>query len=477
VEELVQEGGGGLQEEIDVPGFFGNLVMVLEQNPNLEHAVAFASEHLDERSRLVIEKRLSMNILKEKGIRSLRELLPDWGKRKLADAVNLLESAESERDPAERELLLDRALEAILSSVREEVGEFSGRIKLPSMVIFGMGILVPLALMMIFPVLSFFGGRLTMLQLGLIYCLFLPAFIYVLTEAVERNRPRHISPPPVGVSFRIRYFLPLFLSAILAVYFAEAGFLVIWFPVAALSLSLLVAAWKPFKVRVKVDRAEEEFPDFLLEAGVQMSNGKPLEAVLVSYAQSGQSPLKSAIGRAGKKVQLDHVGVGEALLSEDFFKEIPSLTVCSGIKLALSAAEKGGQSSGRRLVGISEHLRKILELKKDIKNAMSDLFITLRSLSVFFAPLLMAFTARIYEVITLKSPLQSSLSPASLVFVLAVYTVALSALLVDYGIRLEFGKDAPIRCLNIALAMPLALAVFTVAWFASGSLFGFILNY
>lgn len=479
---MAGEGSGKQPDEVNILEICGNLVIALEHNPNLEHALSFASKHLSEDGRFWIEKRLNENIFTERGL-NLRFV--DRLKRKeLTGIFQLLERAVNKRSQEERKILLDRALESLLLSIRKEINTFYEKVKLPNLIIFGMGVLVPLALVLLFPTLSFMSGRLTLLQIGITYCVLLPALLLFVTDKIDQKRPRCITPPPIPLKFKpIHVFIPI-VSGGLAVFLVSRWGETVWLPAAwilvlSLSLLLLSAGFEPFKMRMKVEEMEEELPDFLLEVGMIVEDGKPLERAIADYERENKNTLTSALRKIWQSVRFGGMGIGDAILSEDFKREIPSRTVHSCMILLVSAAEKGRQSAAGTIVRISNHLRKILELRKEIKDKMSDILTTARALAVFFAPVLTAFTARMYEVITDKHSgfFQASLSGVSLATILCIYTVILSILLVDYSVRLEYGKDAPVRCVNVAIAMSTALVVFTAGWVASGFFFGFLVGY
>ncbi|MEM2679289.1 MAG: hypothetical protein QXU01_02580 [Candidatus Hadarchaeales archaeon] len=469
-------------DEVNILEFCGDLVFALEHDPNIEHAIAFASKHLDSDSRLWIEKHLAEDVFTERSL-SLN-FIGKLRRKELVSVFQLLERAANKRGLDERKILLDRALENLLSSIRKEINSFYEKVKLPNLIIFGIGILVPLALVLLFPTFSFLGGRFTLLQAGIVYCVVLPAFVFFITNKIDQERPRCIAPPPVPLKFNPTYVsIPIFSCILVVISIFQLGdsawLPAIWILVFSTSLLLLIVGIGPFKLRIKVEQVEEEFPDFLLEMGMSIEEGKPLEKAIADYEKKNKTPLTSVLRKIERNIQFEGTGIIDTIMSEDFKREIPSRTVHSGMILLVSAAEKGRRSAAGTIIRISNHLRKILELKKEIKDKMSDILTTARALAIFFAPILTAFTARTYEVITSKQNgfFQASFSKISLATVLCVYTLILSVLLVDYSVRLEYGKDAPLRCVNIAIAMLTALIVFTAGWIAGGLFFGFLLGY
>jgi hypothetical protein len=449
-------------------------VTALEHNPNMEAALEFASDHLGEAGRSEIRSCLAQSILSGRPVR-LGRVFSDCGWGELARPADLLERAVEERDRNRRAAILDRVIDAVLSSVRERISDFSESIKLPSLTVFGLGVLVPLVLVLLLPTISLLGGGLALAQLALIYCVLLPAAVFIVTERMTGKRPDFIGPPAVRVGRPSPVVLIPFTAAATILIVpggGETAILVsLWLSVLGVSLALLTVGFRPFRLRMEIDRIEEEFPDFMLEVGNRLSDGEPLERAIVEYGRDRETPL----GRIAREIAAEVSG-GCGLKSPVDRVCQKSMTVASGIRLLLASAERGGESAGRTVVRISEHLRKIFELRREMRRAFADLLSTMRALAVLFSPVLMAFTARMYEVIHGRGILLSTFSHVHLTAVMAVYTVILAALLVDYGVRLEHGKDAPVRCVNVAVAMPTALAVFTISWLAGGAVFSILIG-
>lgn len=454
-------------------GFFGNLVIALEHNPNMETALEFAADHLGMVGGREVRKAMARGLLAGRAV-GPAEILSGCGWDELARPAELLEMAASEGCRERRSLILDRAMSSVLSHVREKVVDFFERIKLPSLIVFGIGVLVPLVLVLLLPTLSFLGGP-ALPQMVLVYCLLLPAALLFMTERITEGRPEFIEPPDVGIE---RPLLPVVLvlaaaaAAVLLLLHGElAVFLALWLSVSAVSAALLTAGLRPLRTRIEIERIEEEFPDFLLEVGNRLSDGKPIEKAIADYGRDKGTPLGRVVRGAAAEAAS---GSGlQGLLGRIGGK---SRTITGGVRLLLASAERGGWEAGKTVVRISEHMRRILELKREMRRTFADLLSTMRSLAVFFAPVLTAFTARMYEVIQGGAVLLRSSPSTSPVVALAAYSVILAALLVDYGVRLERGRDMPVRCVSVAVAMPVALGVFTVSWIVSRILFGILVG-
>ncbi|MEM2192247.1 MAG: hypothetical protein QXG38_01370, partial [Candidatus Hadarchaeales archaeon] len=99
---------------------------------------------------------------------------------------------------------------------------------------------------------------------------------------------------------------------------------------------------------------------------------------------------------------------------------------------------------------------------------------------VFFAPFVVAITARLQEVLFLKS-FQSeifsgkSFSPPAFSIILAIYAVVLAAILMAYAVELEVGDDKVVKRMVLAVSLPMAMLMFTVAWAVGRWMLAFLL--
>jgi hypothetical protein len=141
--------------------------------------------------------------------------------------------------------------------------------------------------------------------------------------------------------------------------------------------------------------------------------------------------------------------------------------------LLVNFVERSTRAAGKAILQVAEHLRKLVEIKTEIRRMLGELVMSMRSVAIFFAPLVASVTAKIQELLFSKtSGVQffdvSAIAPADFAIVLGTYTVILAALLMNYAVELEFGNDKVVKRMVIAVSLPVALTVFTVGWVVSG---------
>jgi len=178
-----------------VPEIIGYIVMSMKLSPNLEKAAEFAAEHgrgkiADDFKKLLWDVELGMHNTLAEG---LDEIAYTWGnystefKRALMRVrASVLESSESKRDS-----LLNKTMEDLLSEIREKMETYARELKQPSIVLFYIGVLLPIILIIILPIGSAFTNAPFSTMFGLvgIYNIFIPAISFIYARSIIKHRP------------------------------------------------------------------------------------------------------------------------------------------------------------------------------------------------------------------------------------------------------------------------------------------------
>jgi hypothetical protein len=473
----------------DPSEFLNYLTLALELSPTLEHAVDFAASQSEgklgeELRREVIKQRLSLERFEV-----LRNFASGWEESfsEVGRAVQLIESSVHERDEVNRRRTLDRAIELILDGARSRAREFAARIHLPIILIYGVGILVPLVLVALLPTWSVIGGGAGLELVVALYCILLPLAVFLLSGSIARHRPGIIHPPEVRIPkpSAKEVLIP---GSIFALALAIAslrfqplvcGFLLLWSAVISSSLFLYTTTRRPFALRKDVGEMERELPDALMQLGGYMGEGRPVEEVFEKTANNLRgSKLGKAFAQVVSNIRVGGMGVRSALFSDNHgsFARIPSRAIRGTMLMLAGLVQRSTEAAGRAILRISSHLKRLEEVKREIRVSLGEMVSSMRSVAVFFAPLVTAITARIQGMLATRGGelLSSSMDPAGLTLVMGVYSVILSVLLVNLVVELEHGNDQVIKRMSFAICMPLALGIFSVGWLLAGSLLGFL---
>ncbi|MFA4907860.1 MAG: hypothetical protein WC602_06320, partial [archaeon] len=184
-----------------VPEIIGYMIMSMKLVPNLEKAVEFAANHgkekiADDFKKLIWDVQLGIyNTLSE----GLDALAYRWGKNSEEFKLALMRIRASviENSEAKRYQLLDQTMENVLSSIREKMENYARSLSQPSIVLFYIGVMLPLILIIILPIGSAFTGQAMARPelLVLIYNIVIPIVAFVFARNMIVRRPPTYEPP------------------------------------------------------------------------------------------------------------------------------------------------------------------------------------------------------------------------------------------------------------------------------------------
>src|SRR3989338_4795810 len=143
-----------------VPDIVGYMIMSMKLVPNLEKAVEFRSEHgrgkiADDFRRALWEVQLGVHgSLSE----ALDELAYRWGKfsDEFKHALMMIRASVLENTEAKRYALLDKTMQDILDSIKLKMENYARALSQPTTMLFYIGVLLPLILIIVFPLGSTF---------------------------------------------------------------------------------------------------------------------------------------------------------------------------------------------------------------------------------------------------------------------------------------------------------------------------------
>ncbi|HLC36768.1 MAG TPA: hypothetical protein VJK05_04145 [archaeon] len=186
-----------------VPEIVGYMIMSMKLVPNLEKAVEFAAENgkgkiAEDFKKIIWEAQIGVyNTLSE----ALDELAYKWGKfsSEFKEALMMIRASVLENTEAKRFALLDRTMDNTLLSIREKMEHYARELNQPSIILFYLGVLLPLILIIILPVGSAFTGQglaRPEIMIGL-YNLIIPGIAFAFAYTIIRRRPPTYKAPVI----------------------------------------------------------------------------------------------------------------------------------------------------------------------------------------------------------------------------------------------------------------------------------------
>ncbi|MDZ7849309.1 MAG: type II secretion system F family protein [Halodesulfurarchaeum sp.] len=459
------------------PDLLAFAILQLTLTPSLERAADFAIHAVDGRlSRSLRAHRLAT----VSGERAVRDFAAEWAPfdRSLKRSVTLMGVAMDAPKDRQRETL-EAALEAVLEGARERVVEFSAAIRGPAMGIYAFGVMLPLALVGLLPVLASSGGGVSTLALGIVYDLLIPVGLAgsglwlwgrrpaVTDTAFDVGLLEHARSPAYALSTGAGAAA---FGGMAAHFFAPAWVI----PIVAVGIGLgtvLLVGLQPVLEEVeRLDRLEARLPDALSIVGQRLGEGEPVETAIGSVAERFDGPLGDLFGRATTRQARSGEPMATVFLAENgLLTDVPRQRVRAGLSLAMTAGEYGAPG-GETLHAVGEYLGELLDVERAARRELAQTTSTLRQTAVVFAPAIAGVTVALATGMGAVDGTDQALDVAALGQVIGIYVLLLGAVLPSLSVVLERGFD-PVRMgYQSGIALAVGAVVYPLSFIAARTL-------
>ncbi|MFB6085357.1 MAG: secretion system protein [Halodesulfurarchaeum sp.] len=459
------------------PDLLAFAILQLTLTPSLERAADFATDAVDGRlSRTLVAHRLAT----VSGERAFSAFATEWAQydQSLQRAVTLMAVAMDAPERRRRETL-ESALDAVLEGARERVVEFSAAIRGPAMGIYAFGVMLPLALVGLLPVLASSGGGVSTLALGIIYDLLIPVGLIGCALWLWGRRPAVTDTAfDVGLLDRARSPVYTFGAGVFGAALAGLPAHLLapdWsIPIVAIGVGLgtaLIVGLQPVLEEVdRLDRLEARLPDALSIVGQRLGEGEPVETSIASVADRFDGPLgdlfvraRTRQARSGEPMEAVFLGV------DGLLNDVPSQRVRVGLSLTMTAGEYGG-SGGETLHAVGTYLAELLDVERAARRNLSQTTSTLRQTAVVFAPAIAGVTVALATGMKAVDGSGQPLDVAALGQVIGIYVLLLGAVLPSLSVVLARGFD-PVRMgFQSGIALLVGAIVYPLSFVAARTL-------
>ncbi|MDO8625382.1 MAG: hypothetical protein Q7R47_04840, partial [Candidatus Diapherotrites archaeon] len=190
-----------------VPEIIGYMTMSMKLVPNLERAVEFAAEHgrgkiADDLKKTIWDVQLGFHNTLSEG---LDVLAYRWGKfsDEFKRSLMMIRASVLEDSESKRYILLDKTVEEMLDSIRTKMENYARQLSQPSIMLFYLGVLLPLILIIILPIGSVFSGAPLARPdiLIFVYNIVIPIAAFLYARSVVKNRPPTYEPPKIADNY------------------------------------------------------------------------------------------------------------------------------------------------------------------------------------------------------------------------------------------------------------------------------------
>jgi len=191
-----------------LPAIVGYLTMYLKLVPNLERAIVFASEqgegHLaDDFRKIIWDTNLGLYSSMSEGLDYLAYRWKPYS-MDFKEALMMIKSAMVEDNEARRTELLDKTTDNLLDSIKLKMEGYARGLSQPSLVLFYIGVLLPLLLVIILPIGSVFA-KLPFSNPYILFALYdvaIPLFVFLYAKKISRRVPLLYKSPVIPDGYK-----------------------------------------------------------------------------------------------------------------------------------------------------------------------------------------------------------------------------------------------------------------------------------
>ena len=458
------------------PGTIGTLVMNMRIQPSFEWAMGRVSHTCSgELTKRFV--RMGWEVLTRRSDsleQALLAFIPRLSGQNdaVGRSLHLVLASTYEPDVASRDRVLDRANHIAIEGVKEAADHYVASLSNPTLIIFALGIMLPVMLFSAAPLLSM--GSIGVVDGSDAHSTFDQGWLFFLllvivplgcllfaTSALNGNPLADV--PRLEPPLDIIILLPIGSSAVLSIVFVifVQGELLPY----CLSLSFLLPLCIVIRIKIgdrrtlRKDSQQAGFISALFQIGSRMAGGASFEKSLEEIALIGKdTPFGGCANRALIRARLDRVGLSELLERE--LSSVSGKDMAQAFTVVAGAAEKDPHYAGKLALNLAHNFSDIRAAELRMEENLHGVVDMMRSTGMVFAPIVLGVTSSLVA-ITVGAGLASS-STVDLQIVLAMLYLSELVFCVSYFTNFlhrdrtwgHLASDFAIRC-------PIALLIFT----------------
>lgn len=374
-------------------------------------------------------------------------------------SLHMVIAASASSDQAERNRMLKDASEISLNGLKEVGETYSTSLNLPCMMTFGLGIMVPMVLMSILPMLSLGGmfgtSGISTFPVIIITLVIIPLVIMSLVFSIKEKNPFLRQTPMMR---DVKYALPLFaiVPMALAIFVATED-ITIALVVAgvisgSISLFLVASSVRSEKAR---EKQEMMLQDSVFELGNRLISGENFETAIVDAiaVRKECSDIAERVARELKMCRGDVCSAINAAIGG--ISEHISEVFCDIYRCSL----KDIRDAGRLAVSIGRQLQDQDTVRKGIRNKLKSMTDMMTGTAAVFAPLVLGMSVTMLEPI---SKVMEGMDLGQTTAILSIYLVELCVLISILTTYLNGRMDMREIVYKVGIMLPISMIMFTM---------------
>ncbi len=437
------------------------MTMSIRHEPSVPNAIRFASESGSEFS---AELRMCVWDVIMGRFNSFEAALYDIGCRwsafgeELKMAVSSLLTAASEKTEEGKRRALDRANHAMVMGAKRRIEEYALSLSTPSMLLFGLGILLPIMVGAFLPMLSWDiwstpaldgtsqdNGNGLIIQTAFLMNLLFPAVaLLVAMEAVSRHPlERSVRRMKSSNLQRQGCIIAIAIGCVSGLSFwlfasnhVEPVIVLLAFTCPASVISLITSSSPAFE---RSDEKEAVMGDMLFRMGARMLEGENFESALKNAAiDSGKDRSRVPYRVAVRAIVLGQ-DFNDAMDDED--NRTRGSSANEAMKVVKRAAEKDEQSAGLLAMDLATYIRDLSQIESMLKSRLRPIISMMRMTAHVMGPIVLGITYSIYMSLESLGGGSGAVTPEQLVLVLGIFLAEINAVVCFFVWGIEGGVD------------------------------------
>ena len=483
---------GARREELDMlresPNVIGAMSMSMQLQPSLDRAIAFASQcgdgSLHQRLRTLLWQVLTR--VRYDLPTSMMEFASTLGEENesLRQSIHLFISATHESTREGMDRLLDKANSLVIEGVKDRVDRYVSSLALPTMVFFAFGILLPVMMFSLVPLLTL--GSVSAIgsnsnatpiisdgELALLLLVVFPAASFLYSRSTLSRNPLQAVGRPEPVLSRIAVGAVL---AYLGSMMALSYFLMGPYPELLLVIGIcLPSAYFYLHLRsshvraVKLPGVEKDFVNAMYQMGNRMTTGTSFD---VAFEEAAHSRASSCFVEFARRTLYSCLTTRQDLAT--IIANDPKLLgmsplVRNAMVTIAECAASDPQAAGKVALNLAQHLSDLRSSQSKIHEKLQSVVDMMSSTSTVFAPIVLGITGSLFSLVGTISPGSGSVQNMTLIG--GVYVVELAFIVSFFTVFLLGGRNWAEVGYRFFTKAPVAVIIFiSVSLAARGGL-------
>lgn len=374
-------------------------------------------------------------------------------------SLHMVIAASESGDRTEKARMLKDASDISLDGLKETGETYSASLNTPCMLVFGLGIMVPMIMMSILPMLNigglFSSSPIDPSMISIITLILIPAAVVAVMLSIKENNPfLSVSPGKNGIScaFPMAFAPPM--AFILWNITGDIAYAVTISVAVSGAITALLLSPVMIKENLRM-KQEQLLKDAVFELGNRLISGDNFDTALVEAigVRKECKPVSEAIGR---ELAMCRGDVCSAISSAvgPISGQIAGI-LCDIYRCSL----KDVRDAGRMAISVGRQLQDQETVRKGIQNKLKSMVDMMTGTAAVFAPMVLGMS------IMMLGPLSDVSGSVDLSYtslVLSVYIVELCVLMSFMTAYLNGRTDVRTIMFRMGCMMPVSMMVFMV---------------